>query len=117
MTFIFLLVADIASGVTAMTQIIDVEEGTIFDETVVLTVSIISSVSQLWNADSQVLAIFICLTSVMWPYLKLFFSLAAWLMPIRSMATRERFIEVLDAMDKWSFVYVIKMMKCFYGGV
>jgi uncharacterized paraquat-inducible protein A len=67
-------------------------------------VSIISSVKELWNAKSYALAIFICLTSVLWPFLKVFLSLAAWMVPIKKIKKRERFIEILDSLDKWSFV-------------
>jgi len=102
-TLAFLLVADISSGVTAMTQII-APDGSIFDESEILTVSILSSVKELWNAGSYALAIFICITSVMWPYVKLVLSLLAWIVPIKKVEKRERFIEIVDALDKWSFV-------------
>ena len=96
--------SQISSGVVAKTQIIDLEKNSIFKETELMTVSIISSVSALWNADSQVLAIFIALTSVMLPYLKLILSLVAWILPIRKIERRELFLECVDIMGKWSFV-------------
>ena len=99
-----LLVADISSGVTAKTQIIDETDGTIFDENVILTVSIVTSISQLWNAGSKALAIFILLTSLLWPFIKLALTFAAWVLPYRTLKRRELFLEVLDCLDKWSFV-------------
>jgi uncharacterized paraquat-inducible protein A len=102
-TLIFLLVADISSGVAAKTHLI-APDGSLFAVNEILTVSIISSVKELWNAKSYALAIFICLTSVLWPFLKVFLSLAAWMVPIKKIKKRERFIEILDSLDKWSFV-------------
>lgn len=102
-TLAFLLVADISSGVTAKTRII-APDGSIFDESTILTVSIVSSVRELWNIGSYALAIFICITSVMWPYMKLVLSLLAWIVPIVKIEKRERFIEIVDSLDKWSFV-------------
>jgi hypothetical protein len=99
-----LLVADISSGVTAKTQIIDETDGTIFDENVILTVSIVTSISQLWNAGSKALAVFILLTSLLWPFIKLALTFTAWVLPYRTLKRRERFLEVLDCLDKWSFV-------------
>ena len=99
-----LLVADISSGVTAKTQIIDETDGSIFDENVILTVSIVTSISQLWNAGSKALAVFILLTSLLWPFIKLALTFAAWVLPYRTLRRRERFLEVLDCLDKWSFV-------------
>lgn len=98
----FLLVADISSGVTAKTIIY--YQGEVDTVTELLTVSIVSSVKELWDVGSYALAIFICITSVMWPYVKLILSLVAWMLPFRKIEKRERFIEIVDVLDKWSFV-------------
>lgn len=101
-TLVFLLVADISSGVTAKTIIY--YQGEVDTVTELLTVSIVSSVKELWDVGSYALAIFICITSVMWPYVKLILSLVAWMLPFRKIEKRERFIEIVDVLDKWSFV-------------
>ena len=102
-TFILLLVADVSSGVTAKTLIVS-PDGEVFDETEILTVSIFTSVRELWHAGSYALAILVCITSVSWPYVKILLSVWAWVFPIRDIKRRERFIEIVDALDKWSFV-------------
>jgi hypothetical protein len=102
--FGFLLAADLSSGVVAKTQLIDVYDGSVYSERIILTVSIISSVSALWNADSKALAIFISLASVALPFIKLLLSFLAWVVPFRSIQKRERFLEIVDIMGKWSFV-------------
>ena len=100
----FLLAADLSSGVVAMTQVIDGSDGSVYSERTILTVSVISSVSALWNANSQALAVFIALASVALPFIKLLLSLLAWVVPYRSLQKRERFLEIVDILGKWSFV-------------
>ena len=102
--FGFLLAADLASGVVAKTQLIDSFDNSVHSERIILTVSIISSVSALWNADSKALAIFIALASVALPFIKLLLSMLAWVVPFRSLQKRERFLEIVDILGKWSFV-------------
>jgi uncharacterized paraquat-inducible protein A len=98
------LVADLSSGVMAKTQVLDANDGTLYSERIIMTVSVISSVSALWNANSQALAVFIALASVALPFIKLLLSLWAWVVPYRSLQKRERFLEIVDIIGKWSFV-------------
>jgi Paraquat-inducible protein A len=104
LNLIFLTVADVASGVVATTTIIDRQQGVIFDEIVILSVSIVTSLRELWNAGSQALAVFICITSLLLPYFKLILMMVAWVAPMKTSKGRERFIQILDAISKWSFV-------------
>ncbi|KAI2507657.1 paraquat-inducible protein A [Fragilaria crotonensis] len=108
--FGFLLAADLASGVVAKTQLIDSFDNSVHSERIILTVSVISSVSALWNADSKALAIFIALASVALPFIKLLLSMLAWVVPFRSLQKRERFLEIVDILGKWSFVDIFVLI-------
>ena len=100
--------ADIGSGVAAVTRIIPDPRDTFSqpeDETL-LTVSVFTSVSELWKTGSYALAILIVLTSIVWPYVKLLGALYAWFFCVR-----ERFLVFFDALGKWSFVDVIVFLQ------
>lgn len=109
-TLALLLASDIGSGVEA-NYILRGSDGSVFEERTLLTASIFSSVKELWNSGSYPLALLIVVTSIAWPYLKLIFSMAAWTLPsCRSVRCRERFIEVVDALGKWSFVDIFVLL-------
>jgi hypothetical protein len=103
------LASDVGSGVSVVTLLIPAEEDTVNEqqESTLLTASIFTAVKELWNAGSYALTIFIAITSVGWPYVKLLLSLYAWMLPFSSPAKRERLIMILDCLDKWSFVDVV----------
>jgi len=77
-------------------------------------VSVISSVKELWNADSPFLAILIVLFSIAWPYLNLLLTFLCWVTPWKTANAqrRETFIAVLDALGKWGLfdTFVLIMM-------
>ena len=104
-----LLASDIGSGVAAEYLLIQ-PNGEIFEEEVLLEVSIFTSVKELWEAGSYALAILIVITSIMWPYVKLLLSLFAWLVPYRKPRRRERLLEVADCLGKWSFVDIFVLL-------
>lgn len=101
-----LLASDIGSGVSAVTLLKPSEEDTVNEqqENTLLTASIFTAVYELWHTGSYALTIFIVITSVVWPYVKLLLSLYAWMLPFSSAAGRERLITVIDCLGKWSFV-------------
>ena len=73
-----------------------------------------NSVHDMWQAGVYALSLLICVASGAWPYLKLLLMLSAWLCPPRllSIRGREIFLQVLDALGKWSLIdsYVLVMM-------
>jgi len=77
-------------------------------------VSVISSVKELWNADSMFLAILIVILSISWPYLNLLLTFLCWVIPWKTANAhrRETFIAVLDALGKWGLfdTFVLIMM-------
>jgi len=76
-----------------------------------LNVSVLSSVGKLWNAESYPLAIFIAITSIGWPYIKLAIATYCWMMPYRNFRRRELLIEIIDAFGKWSFVDIMVLVE------
>jgi hypothetical protein len=104
-----LLASEIGSGVSAITLLIPAGEDTVNEqqETTLLNASIFTAVKELWNAGSYALTVFIVITSVGWPYVKLLLSFYAWMRPFSSAAKRERLIAVVDCLGKWSFVDVV----------
>lgn len=106
---LLLLASDIGSGVTAEYILIK-PDGSIFEQRTLLTVSIFNSVKKLWEADSYALAILIAVTSIMWPYIKLILSLVSWVVPFKNIRRREHFLEVIDALGKWSFVDIFVLL-------
>ncbi len=108
-TFVLLVFADFGSGVTA--ESIFVEDGEIFERTTILNVSVVASVGKLWEAGSYPLAIFIAITSIGWPYIKLALATMAWVTPYANPRRREFFIEIIDALGKWSFVDIMVLVE------
>lgn len=108
-TFALLLSADIGSGVTA--ESILMQDGEVVDTNTLLNVSVISSIGKLWDAESYPLAIFIAVTSIGWPYLKLALATYAWMMPYCRPRRRELLIEIIDALGKWSFVDIMVLVE------
>ena len=98
-----LLASHIGSGVAAEYILIQ-SDGSVFEQEALLQASIFTSVKSLWSTGSYALAILIVFTSIMWPYVKLLLSLFAWMVPFRNGRRRERLIEFIDALGKWSFV-------------
>ena len=108
-TFILLVFADFGSGVTA--ESILMQNGEVYERTTILNVSVVSSVGKLWEAESYPLAIFIAITSIGWPYIKLALALVAWVTPYVNHRRREFFIELIDALGKWSFVDIMVLVE------
>lgn len=78
------------------------------------TFTLANSVHDMWNAKVYALSLLIAVASGAWPYIKLVLMLFAWLLPPRVLGIRgrERFLQVLDALGKWSLIdsYVLAMM-------
>mmetsp|Transcript_8956 Transcript_8956/g.24830 ORF Transcript_8956/g.24830 Transcript_8956/m.24830 type:complete len:475 (-) Transcript_8956:63-1487(-) len=109
-----LFASDIGSGVEAVTRTVpDPEFQDIFDseETVLLEASVFTSIGELWDAGSYALTIFIVLTSICWPYIKLLLTLYAWVTRYSNTHRRERLLTMLDALGKWSFVDIIVFIE------
>jgi hypothetical protein len=111
-TLALLLASDIGSGIQAITKTIPAETD-IWSQpktTVIADESIFTSVDKLWQTKSYALAIFLVLCSIAWPYIKLLMTLYAWMAPFvltpRAIRRRERLLEVLDVLGKWSFADV-----------
>ena len=105
-----LLASDIGSGVQGVSQLISTDP-TLFPSVtrLLLHASVFTSVARLWDTGSYALAVFICVTSISWPYVKLLLSLYSWIVPfdVTKRRRRERLIEWLDMLGKWSFVDII----------
>ena len=108
-TFVLLLNADFGSGV--MADSILMEEGKVVNSNSILNVSVVSSVGKLWDAKSYPLAIFIAITSIGWPYVKLALATYAWVMPYTNHRRRELLIEIIDGLGKWSFVDIMVLVE------
>ena len=106
---ILLINADIGSGVSA--EYILLRDGVIKEQEALLVASIFSSVRKLWQNGSYPLAILVLLSSVIWPYVKLFVSFYIWFFPYDRPRRRERLIEVMDALGKWSFVDIVVLVQ------
>ncbi len=100
------LVCHIGSGFSFLYKLKVAKTGKITEADIVVTVSVFTSVQQLWQNDSKVIAIYICFASIAWPYVKLLLSLFAWVTPFKNARRRERLLVFLDALGKWSFVDV-----------
>jgi hypothetical protein len=102
-----LLASDIGSGIAVYRYLIP-SDLTLLHVKVdrLLTASVFTSIHELYKTGSKALALFLCLTSVSWPYVKLLLSLYAWIVPFQARAARrrEKLLQVLDAFGKWSFV-------------
>jgi Paraquat-inducible protein A len=108
-TLSLLFVSHVGSGVSAK-FILNKPDGSIFQEHTLLKVSIFTSVKKLWNTGSFPLAIWIALTSISWPYLKLALGMFAWVVPSRNHRQREQLLEVADVLGKWSFVDIFVLL-------
>jgi hypothetical protein len=108
-TFILLVNADIGSGVSASYYL--VEGGEVIEKRDLVNVSILTSVSKLWNTGSYALAIFVALTSVAWPYVKLLLAAYSWMRTYKVPQRQERFVEIIDALGKWSFVDIMVLVE------
>lgn len=107
-TLALLLASDIGSGVQALTETVPDESlGIEFEVQVLLDASVFTSVAELWKAGSKPLAVFVVITSITWPYIKLLLTLYAWITPVANAKRRERLITALDVLGKWSFADVI----------
>lgn len=109
-TLALLLASDLGSGVKALTETVpDASLGLDFqsDVQVLLEASVFTSVKELWNAGSQALSIFVAITSIAWPYIKILLTFYAWCMPIVNAKRRYRLIVALDVLGKWSFADVV----------
>eukprot|EP00536_Pseudo-nitzschia_multiseries_P006720 jgi/Psemu1/239618/estExt_Genewise1.C_1460047 len=87
------------------------QDGVALETDQILAVSVISSVGKLWDAKSYPLAIFIAITSIGWPYIKLALATFAWVMPYKNPRKREFLIEIIDALGKWSFVDIMVLVE------
>jgi paraquat-inducible protein A len=106
---ILLINADVGSGVSA--EYILLRDGVIKEQQALLVASIFSSVKELWHNGSYPLAILVAITSVIWPYVKLFVSSFIWFVPYDRPRRRERLIEIMDALGKWSFVDIVVLVQ------
>jgi Paraquat-inducible protein A len=107
-TFALLLASDIASGVAAYRQLVNPSDPSQNSTGMILQASIFTSIPKLWNTGSYALTILIVIASVSWPFVKILLSLYAWCAPFANAPQRrERLLEVIDALGKWSFVDVV----------
>ena len=103
----------------------DIGSGVSFDATIdgtgleiqLITVSVFSSVKELWKAGSYAVAFFIVLFSISWPYTNLLLSILYWVKPWKNSEAkrREAIVALLDALGKWgvfdTFVLIILMVS------
>jgi hypothetical protein len=108
-TFVLLVFADFGSGVTAASYMM--QDNAVRERNEILNVSVVSSVGKLWEARSYPLAVFIAITSIGWPYIKLILATVSWVTPYKNPRRREFFIEVIDALGKWSFVDIMVLVE------
>jgi len=108
-TFVLLVFADFGSGVTAASYMM--QDNAVRERQEILNVSVVSSVGKLWEARSYPLAVFIAITSIGWPYIKLILATVSWVTPYKNPRRREFFIEVIDALGKWSFVDIMVLVE------
>jgi hypothetical protein len=107
-TFGLLLASDLASGVAAYGLLTNPLDPSQNKSDMILQASIFTSIPKLWNTGSYALTILIVIASVSWPFVKIILSLYAWCTPFSGAPRRrERLLEVIDALGKWSFVDVV----------
>jgi uncharacterized paraquat-inducible protein A len=113
-TMALLLASDIGSGVLVVRELVPVDD-TLFTTTTqtILHASVFTSVASLWKTGSYALVIFIVLTSISWPYVKMLLTLYAWMTPfsVNHYQRRERLLIWLDALGKWSFVDIFVFLE------
>ena len=108
MNFALFLASDLGSGVSADIQFSD--NGEVLTYETIITISIFSSVRELWKTKSYALAVLITVTSICWPYFKLILAFYSWVTPWKNARTREKLIEWVDALGKWSFVDIFVLI-------
>lgn len=103
-----LLASDIASGVAAYRQLVNPDDPSQNSSSMILQASIFTSIPKLWSTGSYALTVLIVVASVSWPFVKILLSMYAWCAPFADAPQRrERLLEVIDALGKWSFVDVV----------
>lgn len=108
LTFGLLLASDLGSGVAAYRQLTNPLDPSQNSEALILQASVFTSIGKLWGTGSYALTILIVIASVSWPFVKILLSLYAWMVPFgNAPRRRERLLEVIDALGKWSFVDVV----------
>jgi len=80
--------------------------------------SLIGTIGGTWNAGAYAISLLTLLFSGIWPIMKLFFLLCAWLLPSRllSESTRGRMLGLLDTCGKYSFLdswFLVLCMSAF----
>lgn len=111
-TLSLLLASDIGSGVSVVRVLVPSDDMFEKQTDELLTASVFTSLKSLWNAGSYGLVIFIALTSISWPYVKMLLTLYAWMTPFTNhYRRRERLLEWLDRMGKWSFVDIVVFLE------
>ncbi|GBG33998.1 Hypothetical Protein FCC1311_102212 [Hondaea fermentalgiana] len=70
--------------------------------------TLFSTINDTWNSGAWAMAIFIAVASCMWPITKNLLLLFLWFVPTTIVGTsrRQRAIEILDMLGKWSFLDV-----------
>jgi hypothetical protein len=107
-TFGLLLASDIGSGVSAYRKLVNPYAPNQNKTTELLQASVFTSIQKLWNTGSYALAMLIVIASISWPFIKIMLSLYAWFVPFASRPVRrERLLEIIDALGKWSFVDIV----------
>lgn len=76
----------------------------IYDDLVVVTFSLHSSVELLWNSNAKLIAVIIVFFTVVWPLAKIVLLVTSMFMPSRRL--RGVVLNVLDLLGKWAFVDV-----------
>ena len=105
LTFALLLASDLGSGVAAYRQLTNPLDPSQNSVALILQASVFTSVAKLWGTGSYALTILIVIASISWPFVKILLSLYAWMIPFHTAPRRrERLLEVIDALGKWSFV-------------
>ena len=96
-----LVAADIGAGVTAEVGLVDIP----LRLPPLTTISVLSSVGELWKTKSYLLAMLILVMSLCWPYIKMGLAIFCWMAPYKTqiqIRRREKLIFWLDALGKWS---------------
>ncbi|EAY09767.1 hypothetical protein TVAG_414190 [Trichomonas vaginalis G3] len=75
---------------------------------------LINSIMDMWSSGAIVLAVLIAIMSCAWPYTKIVFMFVVWCLPASKIKPhqREKAVEILDILGKWSMVdsYVMILM-------
>lgn len=110
-----LLASDIGSGISAALYFSS--GGKVLRVEQLLSLSIFTSVRELWRIGSYPVAILIAVLSIAWPYCKLILTMFVWVMPWNSKNSRRRelIVEILDACSKWSLVDVLVLLILMVG--